>query len=289
MKVKLPALPLLSLLLLLASAAFADTLSLGTVLPNFGIVSVGKNAYLNANSGPIQGPILVGYGSKTTSSGGNNGSVIGGVDVSGSEATGSDNLQHLQTKPTVKILDTTGAIGKQAYTDALTLSNTAKGLTADKKYTSTVSGAVTITGKGGLTVVDFTSLQNPVLTVKGDSKDFFVFNVSGLLNTNKAMILSGITASQILWNFTGTSNTVFQTSGGNKLYGTFLATDGGSFQFSELALTGELINTDGKIQFVSGSKMTFTPPTPPTPEPESMALLASGLLLMAGLLRRKRR
>src|ERR1051326_1697095 len=93
MKVRLLFLALLSVALL-ATPAFADTLTMGTVLPHYGIVSVGSHAYLNANTGPIQGPVLVGYGSKTTSSGGNNGSVIGGVFVSGTEQSGSDNLTH---------------------------------------------------------------------------------------------------------------------------------------------------------------------------------------------------
>jgi hypothetical protein len=62
----------------------------------------------------------------------------------------------------------------------------------------------------------------------------------------------GVTASHILWNLTGTG-TVLQTSGGNVLVGTFLATNGGAFQFSELQLTGELINTGGNIQLVSGN------------------------------------
>ena len=41
------------------------------------------------------------------------------------------------------------------------------------------------------------------------------------------MTLSGgVEASHILFNLTGTSGNIFSTSGGNVLYGTFLATNG---------------------------------------------------------------
>jgi hypothetical protein len=65
-----------------------------------------------------------------------------------------------------------------------------------------------------------------------------------------------------------------------KGHGTFLATNGGDFQFSALNLTGELINTRGHIQFVSNSNMTGEPfaPPPPTavPEPAAATLLLLG-------------
>jgi len=64
------------------------------------------------------------------------------------------------------------------------------------------------------------------------------------------------------------------------LEGTFLATDGGAFQFSNLDLTGELSNTGGNIQLVSGSQVPtfvpFTPPIPTVPEPSTWAMMALG-------------
>jgi hypothetical protein len=128
----------------------------------------------------------------------------------------------------------------------------AAGLTATQTFTS-ITSTTTFTGSGGLNVINVGSIQNAAITISGGANDFFVINVSGSYNTNVPMTLIGVTAAQILWNFTGTSGNVFQTSGGDQdLYGTFLATKGGQFQFSNLGLVGELINTGGNIQLVSG-------------------------------------
>ena len=268
----------------------ADSVTEGAVLPHYAVVSVGSSASLYINSGPINGAVLVGDGSSTGSSGGNNGSILGGVFTDGT-ATGDlfTNLQFPATSTTVST-----SVTQQAFTDANNLSNAAAALTPNKTYSSTVSGALIINGNGGLNVIDFTSLQNPNITINGTANDTFIFNVSGYLNTNQAMILNGVNASQILWNFTeGPSNyAVFQTSGGNTLYGTFLATGGGdmdiqNFQFSELDLTGQLIDTSGHIQLVSGSKVLSSQPFQ-TPEPGSLLLLGSGISGLAYLKRPKR-
>ena len=279
-----PSILLSGLALLVTGAAHAGPLTEGTVLPNYAVVSVGPNASVMVNSGPITGNVLLGDGATSSSSGGGNGQVTGVVDVS--PPASGDFLANLQIHPT--IVTVAASIGTQAFSDANALASTAAGLTPTQTF-ATINGVQTITGNGGLNVIDVTSLQNPMLTIKGSSADRFVFNVSGFLNTNLPMTLVGVTASQILWNFTGTSGNVFQTSGGDVLDGTFLATDGGNFQFSALDLTGQLINTDGHMQIVSNSEIpTFVPPTQTVPEPGSLILFGTALAGFVSLHRANR-
>ena len=150
---------------------------------------------------------------------------------------------------------------------------------------SSINGTQTITGNGGLNVINVGSLQNPTLTISGTANDKFVFNVSGQYQTNRPMILNGVTSAQVLFNFTGTSGNVFQTSGGDTLSGTYLATKGGDFQFSALSLTGSLINTDGHIQYVSNSSSTY----PFVPEPTVAIGLCTTLLGLGFVCLRQRK
>ena len=79
--------------------AFAGPFTEGTVLPNYTVVSVGPNASVKINSGPITGNVLLGDGTDATSSGGNNGQITGHVDDSGT--VNGDNLANLQFPPTI--------------------------------------------------------------------------------------------------------------------------------------------------------------------------------------------
>src|SRR6185295_10676231 len=71
----------------------------GSILPNYAVVSVGPNSSIMVNSGPITGNVLLGNGTTSSSSGGNNGRVTGTVDVS--PAASGDNLSHIQNHPTI--------------------------------------------------------------------------------------------------------------------------------------------------------------------------------------------
>jgi hypothetical protein len=67
--------------------------------------------------------------------------------------------------------------------------------------------------------------------------------------------------SHVLFNLTGRFGNLLN-SGGNVLYGTYLATNGGSFNVSQLDLTGALINIGGNVLFAGGSKITSAPFAP---------------------------
>lgn len=129
-----------------------------------------------------------------------------------------------------------------------------------------------IYGNDGLNVINVANIQNARLTLSGTASDIFVINVSGGIQTNQAMTLSGVSASHVLFNLTGKSGKIFQTSGGNVLYGTYLATNGGQFYFSQLNLTGALINTGGDVQAVGGSQIPTSAPFTPFQLPEIVSV-----------------
>src|SRR6516164_821914 len=243
---------------------------------NYAFVDLGATT-LGWNSGPIAGNVLLGLGLTANLSGGGNGGLTnGGILFHDSTATISGSLQN---QPTMELVPTSTT--QTALTDAQNVSNFASSLSPTQTFT-TINNTQTITSTGNLNVIDVGSIQNAKLTLSGSANDFFVFNVSGAINTNQPMTLSGgVLPSHILFNLTGTSGNIFQTSGGNVLFGTFLATRGGQFQFSQLNLNGQLINTDGNVQFVSGSQIPTSSPFISVPEPSTFELLGVGVMAVA--------
>ena len=241
----------------------------------YAIVSVGPKASLTINSGPITGKVLVGDGSAVSTSGGGNGSITGGAVADTFGLLDSFNM--LQTPPAVTLVSST--VTADAFNEAVSLQSFLNTLGATQTL-GALTGTTMITSTGALNVIDFASLQNAPLTLSGGPNDIFVLRTSGNVNTNVTMTLTGgLTANHVIWDLNGTMGNILQTSGGNVLDGTFLATMGGNFQFSALDLTGQLINTDGHIQFVSNSTLTadtFAPPVP-VPEPATWALMLVSL------------
>jgi hypothetical protein len=261
-----------------AAQAIPAGLDLGTD-NNYAFIDLGSST-LGWNSGPVAGNVLFGLGLHANLSGGNNGGLTnGGVLFHDSSANISGSLQNPVTETLVPNTTT-----QDAATIAQNVSSFASSLAATQTFT-TINNTTTITGNGGLNVLDVANITNAKLTLSGTANDFFVFNVSNAIQTNQPMTLSGgVSPSNILFNLTGTGTVaVFQTSGGDVSFGTYLATNGGKFQFSNLNLTGRLINIGGDVQFVSGSKI------PAVPEPGTFALVSIGAIALVCAVRESRR
>jgi hypothetical protein len=209
------------------------------------------------------------------------------------------NFTALQTPyPNAAVVTVSTAVTQQALNDALALSAYASGL-APNQTLGNVTAATTftcLTGGGcGQLVVNLANIQNATITLTGDASSYFIFNVSGAISTNKDIVLNGVDPNHVLWNLLGSSGNILQTSGGagncgqsaTCLAGTFLAINGGDFQFSNLGLNGRLINTGGNMQIVSGSGFA-APVTPPVPEPSTWAMMLLGFGAIGLAMRRRR-
>ncbi len=265
------------------SAAFpasATGLNLGNA-GLYGIVSAGAGSSIKINSGPIVGDVLVGGGTTVTTSGGNNGQITGVIANDGTVPQSAFN--GLQSPPSGGQFSTVSAAYIQsAVASAAAVSAYAASLAPNLSF-GNISSAQSFSAASGVYVINANDINNADLSFAGTASTFFVVNVSGKYQTNQQITLNGISASQLLFNLTGSSGNVFQTSGGDISFGTYLATNGGNFKFSNLVLTGALINTAGHIEFVSGSSMVAAP----IPEPQAYAMFLAGLGVLGFLARRR--
>ena len=182
--------------------------------------------------------------------------------------------------------------------DARNASNQYAGLAPTQTFTTLNSGQV-IVGNGGLNVIRVTgdvslSGGSSSLTLQGGPNDSFVFQLTAqdassvhTLNlSGVTMHITGVSASQILWNMNGLGGGITITSGAT-VYGTFLAPD--------RSILGDHANLDGRLIGGGGpdahsNSMSVHSTSMIVPEPASLVLTGFGLALCAGAgyLRRRR-
>jgi hypothetical protein len=134
------------------------------------------------------------------------------------------------------------------------------------------AGVLDASGHRVFTVTSFNTSSSSVLTIKGDAAgDTVVLNFTRGVYFNNQVVLSGITADQVLYNFVGGSNGYggpavqindnawFSRS--NQVQGDFIDPNG-AISISNTRLTGRLLGGgDHKIQIVGG--VTITTPLSP--------------------------
>lgn len=143
----------------------------------------------------------------------------------------------------------------QADQDAASAAAEAAAL-APTQTLKSITHATTITGNGGLNVIQINGNIKASLTLSGTASDIFIVNVKGSVDLGHKESLSlagGVTASHVLYNFTGAHGSI-TADFGSTINGTLLAP-----KYSvDLAATvnGEIIGGGCSINLECGAKVT---------------------------------
>jgi choice-of-anchor A domain-containing protein len=142
---------------------------------------------------------------------------------------------------------------------------------------SNINTTMTLYGTGVYYLNPLSLGNGAVLTLSGSATDSFVFNISStfMLTGGKILLTGGLTAANVLFNFTGTNDvTLSNGSGASELHGIILALNA-RVQVSSMVI-GEIIG--GKdISLLAGADVRNTVAL--TPETGgSVTLLALGVI-----------
>lgn len=224
----------------------------------FGTVGVGPNGSLDfSGGGTIHGDLDHDTGSTINISGGSQ--VLGSIN-------GNEDMQAVDD-------------------DAHAARDAVEALLATQSFLSLGNGD-SVTGSGGVNVIDVTNdvalSGGGTLTLNGSATDLFFFRIGGTmtLTGGSEIVLSGINAGQVLWDFVGTGQKV-EFNGNSTARGTFMAIDRDIIVAGGL-VEGALISNGNELKLQSGPDVVFVALVP---EPGTALLLALGL---AGLAARRR-
>lgn len=274
-----------ALLCIAGTSARAEVIGLGAAA-NFSILYTGTNQ-LSITNVTVNGNVGVGGGGSVAFTG--PGTINGQLDFSTANSGQYSNTNGNNVGPTsvnYSVANVTTAIN-----NLTTLSSGVGGTGGTFGTSITLNGSQTINELNGeletvgginyrvFDVTKYSAVNASVLTINGDgSGDVVAFNFGYNSNTNLSgsTVLNGLSADQVLYNFTSSGQKVnFSNNQQGNFQGTILAlNDGMSTDNSNI--TGRLFGGDGSnMQFVSGAHITT-----PVPEPSSLAILTTGLMLL---------
>jgi hypothetical protein len=199
------------------------------------------------------------------------------------------------------ILDVTTALNTvNALNSAL---GAESGTAVNINHSTTINasaGVLDANGNEVFTVTGFNTTNSDILTINGDAAGHsVVLNFTSSANFNNQVVLNGISADKVLYNFVGGSNLTggptlqinnnASSSPKNLVQGVFLDPNG-AISVTNANLLGRVFGGDTHdFQYVSGSTIT-APAVLPTPEPSTVVVALTGLgsLGLAAALRRLR-
>jgi hypothetical protein len=302
-----------SVTLLLAMAVFLIPqaahagFSLGAA-SNYAVLFEGAGSgTLSYNTFVVNGNFGIGGTGNFAISGG--GTVINGnIDFSASNTGQLTGFSSLETPPTPVVTYNVAAV-----TSALNTVNTLSTSLGSEAGTNIAitngtvinasDGTLDANGNRVFDVTSFSSNSGNTITIDGDAAGDSVvlnftaangFNSSSGIHFDSGVILDGISADQVLYNFSGgsTLNIVANNQHGNVLTGTpvqgiFLDPNGTGDQINNSAINGRIFGGDSSdMHIVSGG--VINQPATATPEPRNVSLLLSALVAIGLIVARKK-
>jgi hypothetical protein len=274
-------------------------IALGTAA-NYGVLyegTGGHNFHLTSDSG-ITGNVGIGGTGVIMLSGG---TITGNLDFSaspGSCATSAacggtvtgmitdDNANVTSALSTVNSLSTT--LGGEAGTNvAINTSSSDQTITVNPGVTCTQIGSNCI-----FNVTSFSSNNGHTLTINGNSTGLnAVFNIGsavGSVTLNSAIALSGgLNDNSVLFNIDN-GQTLMAAANGATVNGIFLDPNG-TINVNSVVIDGRLFGGDSSDMQIVSNAFLDQPPVPVTPEPSSIALYGTGLLVGGWFIRKRKR
>jgi len=192
-------------------------------------------------------------------------------------------------------IDDGNAVAMQAQTDALAAFNFFEGLSSNENLTGQNLGGLELTP--GVYTFNSSAQLTVALTInwEGLSNQSVVFQIGSTLTTASASMVTGINMGQndnIYWAV-GSSATLGTTTA---FMGTVIASASDTLNTGATDDCGRIIALNGAVTLddnvvnncaATTSTTSTTGTTGSTPEPSSIMLFGSGILVLAGVVRRK--